>query len=110
MAESSPRAISPFSTVFFFSETFVLQTCKNWSLFRNGLTLPSDKILDWSNLKAFADDIIKILEMMIFVFDRVENIVGRGEKAGYQHFLLFPQCFQKFFPRVVKSQDCVLKS
>ena len=24
---------------------------------------------------------------------RVENIVGKGEKAGYQHFLLFPQCF-----------------
>ena len=35
--------------------------------------------------------------MMIFVFDRVENIVGKGENAGYQHFLLFPQCFQKAF-------------
>ena len=21
---------------------------------------------------------------------------GKGENAGYQHFLLFPQCFQKF--------------
>ena len=29
-----------------------------------------------------------------FVFHRVENIVGKGENAGYQHFLLFPQCFQ----------------
>ena len=28
-------------------------------------------------------------------FGRVENIVGKGENAGYQHFLLFPQCFQK---------------
>ena len=27
--------------------------------------------------------------------DRTENIVGKGKKAGYQHFLLFPQCFQK---------------
>ena len=26
---------------------------------------------------------------------RVENIVRKGENAGYQHFLLFPQCFQK---------------
>ena len=26
---------------------------------------------------------------------RVENIVGKGENAGYQHFLLYPQCFQK---------------
>ena len=33
--------------------------------------------------------------MMVFVFDRVENTVGKGENAGYQHFLLFPQCLQK---------------
>ena len=26
---------------------------------------------------------------MIFVFDRVENIVGKGENAGNQDFLLF---------------------
>ena len=25
-----------------------------------------------------------------------ENIVGKGENAGYHHFLLFPQCCQKF--------------
>ena len=31
----------------------------------------------------------------MFAFDRVENIVGKGENAAYQHFLLFPQCFQK---------------
>ena len=48
---------------------------------------------------------------MIFVLDRVENIVGKGENAGYQHFLLFPQCFQKAsFLGVVKSRDCVVKS
>ena len=27
-------------------------------------------------------------EMTNFVCDRVENIVGKGENAGYQHFLL----------------------
>ena len=32
---------------------------------------------------------------MISLFERVENIVGKGENAGNQHFLLFPQCFQK---------------
>ena len=32
---------------------------------------------------------------MTFVLDRVENIVGKEENAGYLHFLLFPQCFQK---------------
>ena len=41
--------------------------------------------------------------MMNFVLDRVENIVGKEENAGYQHFLLFPQCFQKpFFSGSVK--------
>ena len=25
----------------------------------------------------------------------VENIFGKGEKAGDQHFLLFPKCFRK---------------
>ena len=32
---------------------------------------------------------------MISVLERVENIEGKGENAGYQHFLLFPQYFQK---------------
>ena len=32
---------------------------------------------------------------MISDFDRVENIEGKGENAGYLHFLLFLQCFQK---------------
>ena len=32
---------------------------------------------------------------MISLFDRLENIVVKGENAGYQHFLLFPKCLQK---------------
>ena len=50
--------------------------------------------------------------MAKFVQDKVENIVGKEENAGDQHFLLFPQCFQKAFslPRVVISRDCVVKS
>ena len=35
--------------------------------------------------------------MMIFIFDRLKYIVGKKENAGYQHFLLFLQCFQKLF-------------
>ena len=57
--------------------------------------LPNDKLLDWFKLKAFADDNLKVIKLMIYVLDRVENIVGKGENAGYQHFLLFPRCFQK---------------
>ena len=30
---------------------------------------------------------------MISVHYRVENIVGKGENAGYQHFRHFPQGF-----------------
>ena len=46
-----------------------------------------------------------------FVTNKVENIVGKGENAGNQRFLLFPELFSKGLPlRVVKSRDCVVKS
>ena len=45
--------------------------------------------MDLTKLKAFADDKINVAQMMIPVLDSVENIVGKGENAGYQHFLLF---------------------
>ena len=74
-------------------------------------SFPNNKILNWSKLKAFADDTLKVAKMMISLNDRVENTVGKGENAGYQHFLLFQQCFSKaFLFRVVKSRDCVVKS
>ena len=34
-------------------------------------------------------------EKFKFVLGWVENIAGRGENAGFQHFLLFLQSFQK---------------
>ena len=49
-------------------------------------TLPNDKILDVTKLKAFADDRINVVQMIITVFVRLENILGKGENAGYQHF------------------------
>ena len=55
---------------------------------------PHDKILNQTKLKAFADD----------NFDRVENIVGKGEIACTSNFLFFPQCFLKAsFPEASKS-------
>ena len=57
-------------------------------------SIPNDKILDLSKSKSFADDIINITEMIISISDSVENIVGKEENAGYQHFLFFPR-FQK---------------
>ena len=58
--------------------------------------LPDDKILALSKLKAFADDNFDADQMAQFFFDRLENMMEKGENAGYQHFLLFPSCFQKF--------------
>ena len=55
--------------------------------------LQNNNFLDWTKLKAFAD------EIKMFVFDRVENIQGKGENAGYQDFLL-----------LYNIQDCVVKS
>ena len=46
------------------------------------------------------------LTQMMISSDWVENIVGKGENAGYQHFVLFPQCFQK--PSwYIETQNCV---
>ena len=59
--------------------------------------LPDDKILGLSKLKAFADDKLNVTQNAKVVYHRIENIVGKEENAGYQHFLLFPQCFQKAF-------------
>ena len=70
-------------------DTFSSQCCKSVN------SLPNNKKLDLSKLKAFADDILKIIKMMISLLDRVENNVGKGENVGHQHFLLFPQCFLK---------------
>ena len=36
----------------------------------------------------------KVTKRLEIVMLRIENILGKAENAGYQHFLLFPQCFQ----------------
>ena len=61
-------------------------------------------MLDSSKLKEFADDNFKFDENGIKLSKRVENIVGKGEIARYEQFLLFPQCFQKAcFPKASKG-------
>ena len=52
-------------------------------------SLPNNNFLDWSKLKAFAGDKLKVLKISFFVFDRVENTMGKGENPDYQRFLLF---------------------
>ena len=68
--------------------------------------LPSDEILGWTKLNAFADDKSDVVKMMNSLLDTAENTVEKGENASYQHFLLFPHFFSKaFFLKVVKSLD-----
>ena len=60
--------------------------------------------VDSSKLKKFADDNFKYDKNGRKLSKRVENIVGKGEIARYEQFLLFPQCFQKAcFPGASKG-------
>ena len=47
--------------------------------------------------------------MMISLLDRMESTAGKD--AGYQHLVLFSTVLSKaLFSRIVKRQDCVLKT
>ena len=66
-------------------------------------SLPNNKTLDWFKFKALGDDKMNLAEKQKFFLKLVENIAGKRENAGNQHFLLFPQCFQKAsFSRLLK--------
>ena len=52
-------------------------------------------IFDMTKWRAFADHKLNFDKMTIFLCDRVESTKGKEEKTGYQHFLLFLQCFPK---------------
>ena len=60
--------------------------------------LPSSKILDWSELKAFADNKINAIEKLKFALGWVENIVGKGKKMLVSSIFSFSQ-------NVFKRQD-----
>ena len=67
-------------------------------LWGKGLTpYQATKILDWSIFKGHAEDKINVTQNLNFVLEWIENILYKGEKAGYQHFLLFPKCLQKAY-------------
>ena len=60
-------------------------------------SVPNNKILDWSKLNSinFAGNKINMNEVLKIGLGRVENIVGKGENADYQHFLLCLLCFER---------------
>ena len=55
----------------------------------------NDKILAGTKFKANCRRQNKCCSNDFLSLLRVENTVGKGENAGYQHFLLFSQCFPK---------------
>ena len=66
--------------------------------------LPENKILHWSKFKQIVDDILKSStqsRLLTTLMERLfENIVGKEENAGNQHFLLFPHCFLLFTKQI----------
>ena len=73
-------------------------------------SLQDAKILDWSKLETFAEDRINVNEKLEVGLEMVENIAGKGENAGYQHFSPLPIMFSKgLLLKVIKGRDCVVK-
>ena len=57
------------------------------------LLLSKQQILHSSKPKDLTDDRFNFDENCGKLSNRVENTVGKGEIAGNEQFLLFPQCF-----------------
>ena len=60
-------------------------------------SLQNKKISGLFKLKEIQDNIKYVAEIVALIAERIENIVGKWENAGYQHFLFCPKCFQRTF-------------
>ena len=68
------------------------------------------QILDPVKFRTTADDKFSVGKIQLKFSDRAENIVGKGENAGYHHFPLFSTIFSEvLFSRVMKTRDCLVK-
>ena len=72
-------------------------------------SLPNDKFMDWSKLKAFSDD--KLSCKNEIRIGKGRKHCGKRRKYWLSAFSSFPTMFSKaFLPRVVKSRGCGVKS
>ena len=76
-------------------------------------SLPSDKILHWSKLKAVADDKRNVTQKLKFLLGKNEKHFGERRKCWLPAFVL--SSFSFFFSKgsslkVIETQDCVAKS
>ena len=73
-------------------------------------SLPNKKNLRLVRIESICRQQNKCDENLKFVLGRVENIVGKGENAVYQHNFSFSHnVFKWFLIQVAKSCDCVVK-
>ena len=49
---------------------------------------PKGKTMEWTQVKAFADNKVNVTEVTISVFQSMKNIKTNEENAGLWHFLL----------------------
>ena len=61
-------------------------------------SLPDDKIIDLPKLKALTDDKLNVAQMLELFFNRLENILGKGENANNQHFLFSQNVYKGHSP------------
>ena len=61
----------------------------------SALTLNKQPSLRLAQIESICRRQNKLNEKLKFGFGRNEDIAGRGENAGYKHFLLFQQCLEK---------------
>ena len=72
---------------------FTLAPLKNEHI--HSSPFPHNKIWDQTKLKAFADEKLNATKMVISVFDRVENIMGKGEIACTSNFSFSHNVFKR---------------
>ena len=71
-------------------------------------SLPNDNFVDLSKLRAYADDMLDVVQMNRFSLDSMENLVGKEENGWLPAFSPFPAWFSRdYFLMVVESQDCI---
>ena len=60
--------------------------------------------MDWTRVDPFTDSKFNVADLVISVHDRIENIVGKGENAGYQNFIISPLCSEKATSKGLSSK------
>ena len=88
----SLRAISCFPSMF--SEDLNCRLVKIGLVWKRVNSLPNYKFFNWSKLKRFADDKLKMIQMAEYSIDRAENIVGKCYISAFCPFsTMFSKCF-----------------